>query len=210
MKIYSKKYLTFQKVYGTICSESKRNTKKHKGDIEMTNIELLKKYATICKRQRDEAGCEECELNNSCLICAVDDSITIDNISMEKLLKDIENAEIPCRMIITISYSAEVIPLIFSIISLWDISDFLQNNMEDMIKPVINNVINAEWIKVVSVYDEGYELYGTQSYHGVQKVIIDVCRIEGIKNYKDALSTEIEKVFKQLGLDTTIKIEFEE
>ena len=109
----------------------------------MTNIELLKKYATICKRQRDEAGCEECELNNSCLICAVDDSITIDNISMEKLLKDIENTEIPCKMIITISYSAEVIPLIFSIISLWDISDFLQNNMEDMIKPVINNVINA-------------------------------------------------------------------
>lgn len=190
--------------------KSGEDRSRHKGDIEMTNIELLKKYATICKRQRDEAGCEECELNNSCLICAVDDSITIDNISMEKLLKDIENAEIPCRMIITISYSAEVIPLIFSIISLWDISDFLQNNMEDMIKPVINNVINAEWIKVVSVYDEGYELYGTQSYHGVQKVIIDVCRIEGIKNYKDALSTEIEKVFKQLGLDTTIKIEFEE
>lgn len=190
--------------------KSGEDRSRHKGDIEMTNIELLKKYATICKRQRDEAGCEECELNNSCLICAVDDSITIDNISMEKLLKDIENVEIPCRMIITISYSAEVIPLIFSIISLWDISDFLQNNMEDMIKPVINNVINAEWIKVVSVYDEGYELYGTQSYHGVQKVIIDVCRIEGIKNYKDALSTEIEKVFKQLGLDTTIKIEFEE
>ena len=190
--------------------KSGEDRSRHKGDIKMTNIELLKKYATICKRQRDEAGCEECELNNSCLICAVDDSITIDNISMEKLLKDIENAEIPCRMIITISYSAEVIPLIFSIISLWDISDFLQNNMEDMIKPVINNVINAEWIKVVSVYDEGYELYGTQSYHGVQKVIIDVCRIEGIKNYKDALSTEIEKVFKQLGLDTTIKIEFEE
>lgn len=190
--------------------KSGEDRSRHKGDIEMTNIELLKKYATICKRQRDEAGCEECELNNSCLICAVDDSITIDNISMEKLLKDIENTEIPCRMIITISYSAEVIPLIFSIISLWDISDFLQNNMEDMIKPVINNVINAEWIKVVSVYDEGYELYGTQSYHGVQKVIIDVCRIEGIKNYKDALSTEIEKAFKQLGLDTTIKIEFEE
>lgn len=183
---------------------------RHKGDIKMTNIELLKKYATICKRQRDEAGCEECELNNSCLICAVDDSITIDNISMEKLLKDIENAEIPCRMIITISYSAEVIPLIFSIISLWDISDFLQNNMEDMIKPVINNVINAEWIKFVSVYDEGYELIGTQSYHGVQKVIIDVSHIERIENYKDALSTEIEKVFKPLGLDTTIKIEFEE
>ena len=175
----------------------------------MTNIELLKKYATICKRQRDEAGCEECELNNSCLICAVDNSITIDNISMEKLLKDIENTEIPCRMIITISYSAEVIPLIFSIISLWDISDFLQNNMEDMIKPVINNVINVEWIKVVSAYDEGYELIGTQYYHGVQKVIIDVNHIEGIENYKDALLTEIEKVFKQLGLDTTIEIEFE-
>ena len=190
--------------------KSGEDRSRHKGDIKMTNIELLKKYATICKRQRDEAGCEECELNNSCLICAVDDSITIDNISMEKLLRDIENAEIPCRMIITISYSAEVIPLIFSIISLWDISDFLQNNMEDMIKPVINNVINAEWIKVVSVYEEGYELVGTQSYHGVQKVIIDVCRIEGIENYKDALSTEIEKVFKQLGLDTTIKIEFEE
>ena len=190
--------------------KSGEDRSRHKGDIKMTNIELLKKYATICKRQRDEAGCEECELNNSCLICAVDNSITIDNISMEKLLKDIENTEIPCRMIITISYSAEVIPLIFSIISLWDISDFLQNNMEDMIKPVINNVINAEWIKVVSAYDEGYELIGTQSYHGVQKVIIDVCRIEGIENYKDALSTEIEKVFKQLGLDTTIKIEFEE
>lgn len=189
----------------------KRETAQNrKENTKMTNIELLKKYATICKRQRDEAGCEECELNNSCLIRAVDDSITIDNISMEKLLKDIENTEIPCRMIITISYSAEVIPLIFSIISLWDISDFLQNNMEDMIKPVINNVINAEWIKVVSAYDEGYELIGTQSYHGVQKVIIEVCRIEGIENYKDALSTEIEKVFKQLGLDTTIKIEFEE
>ena len=190
--------------------KSGEDRSRHKGDIEMTNIELLKKYATICKRQRDETGCEECELNNSCLICAVNDSITIDNISMEKLLKDIENTEIPCRMIITISYSAEVIPLIFSIISLWDISDFLQNNMEDMIKPVINNVINAEWIKVVSVYEEGYELIGTQSYHGVQKVIIDACRIEGIENYKDALSTEIEKVFKQLGLDTDIKIEFEE
>ena len=176
----------------------------------MTNIELLKKYATICKRQRDEASCEECKLNNSCLICAVDDSITIDNISMEKLLKDIEDAKIPCRMIITISYSAEVIPLIFSIISLWDISDFLQNNMEDMIKPVINNVINAEWIKVVSVYEEGYELIGTQSYHGVQKVIIDVSHIEGIENYKDAVLTKIEEVFKSLGLDTTIKIEFEE
>lgn len=190
--------------------KSGEDRSRHKGDIEMTNIELLKKYATICKRQRDEAGCEECELNNSCLICAVDDSITIDNISMEKLLKDIENVKIPSRMIITISYSAEVIPLIFSIISLWDISDFLQNNMEDMIKPVINNVINAEWIKVVSVYDEGYELIGTQSYHGVQKVIIDVSHIEGIESYKDALSTEIEEVFKPLGLDTTIKIEFEE
>ena len=176
----------------------------------MTNVELLKKYATICKRQRDEAGCEECELNNSCLICAVDDSITIDNISMEKLLKDIENVKIPSRIIITISYSAEVIPLIFSIISLWDISDFLQNNMEDMIKPVINNVINAEWIHFISVYEEGYELIGTQSYQGVQKVIIDVNHTEEIENYKDALSTEIEKVFKPLGLDTTIKIEFEE
>ena len=189
----------------------KRETAQNrKENTKMTNIELLKKYATICKRQRDEAGCEECELNNSCLICAVDNSITIDSASMEELIKDIENTEIPSRMIITISYSAKVIPLIFSIISLWDISDFLQNNMEDMIKPVINNVINAEWIKVVSAYDEGYELIGTQSYQGVQKVIIDVCRIEGIENYKDALSTEIEKVFKQLGLDTTIKIEFEE
>ena len=190
--------------------KSGEDRSRHKGDIKMTNIELLKKYATICKRQRDEAGCEECELNNSCLICAVDNSITIDNISMEKLLKDIENTEIPCRMIITISYYARVIPLIFSIISLWDISDFLQNNMEDMIKPVIKNVINADWIHFVSVYEEGYELIGTQSYHGVQKVIIDVCRIEGIENYKDTLSTEIEKVFNQLGLDTTIKIEFEE
>lgn len=175
----------------------------------MTNLELLKKYATICQRQRNEDGCKKCELNNSCLFLTEDDSITINNIRTEKLLKDIENTEISCRMIITISYSAEVIPLIFSIISLWDISDFLQNNMEDMIKPVINNVINAEWIKVVSAYDEGYELIGTQSYHGVQKVIIDVSYTEGIENYKDALSTEIEKVFKQLGLDTTIEIEFE-
>ena len=203
-------YLTFQKVYDTICSESGETAQNRKENTKMTNIELLKKYATICKRQRDEVGCEECELNNSCLICAVDDSITIDNISMEKLLKDIENTEIPCRMIITISYSAEVIPLIFSIISLWDISDFLQNNMEDMIKPVINNVINAEWIHFISVYEEGYELIGTQSYQGVQKVIIDVNHTEEIENYKDALSTEIEKVFKPLGLDTTIKIEFEE
>ena len=176
----------------------------------MTNLELLKKYATICQRQRNEDGCKKCKLNNSCLFLTEDDSITINNIRTEKLLKDIENTEIPCRMIIAISYSAEVIPLIFSIISLWDISDFLQNNMEDMIKPVINNVINAEWIKVVSAYEEGYELIGTQSYHGVQKVIIDVNHIEGIENYKDALSTEIEEVFKPLGLDTDIKIEFEE
>ena len=191
--------------------KSGEDRSRHKGDIKMTNIELLKKYATICKRQRDEASCEECELNNSCLIsAAVDDSITIDNINMEKLLKDIENVKIPSRIIITISYSAEVIPLIFSIISLWDISDFLQNNMEDMIKPVINNVINAEWIHFISVYEEGYELIGTQSYQGVQKVIIDVNHTEEIENYKDALSTEIEKVFKPLGLDTTIKIEFEE
>lgn len=176
----------------------------------MTNIELLKKYAAICKKQGDGGGCAECKLNNSCWISAINNDIAIDNMNIEKLLKDIENTEIPCRMIITISYYARVIPLIFSIISLWDISDFLQNNMEDMIMPVINNVINAEWIKFVSVYDEGYELYGTQSYHGVQKVIIDVSHIEGIENYKDALLTEIEKIFKSLGLDTTIKIEFEE
>ena len=176
----------------------------------MTNLELLKNYATICQRQRNEDGCKKCELNNSCLFLTEDDSITINNIRTEKLLKDIENMEIPCRMIITISYSAEVIPLIFSIISLWDISDFLQNNMEDMIKPVINNVINAEWIHFISVYEEGHELIGTQSYQGVQKVIIDVNHTEEIENYKDALSTEIEKVFKPLGLDTTIKIEFEE
>lgn len=176
----------------------------------MTNLELLKKYATICQRQRNEDGCKKCELNNSCLFLTEDDSITINNIRTEKLLKDIENTEIPCRMIITISYSAEVIPLIFSIISLWDISDFLQNNMEDMIKPVINNVINAEWIHFISVYGERYELIGTQSYQGVQKVIIDVNHTEEIENYKDALSTEIEKVFKPLGLDTIIEIEFEE
>lgn len=176
----------------------------------MTNLELLKKYATICQRQRNEDGCKKCKLNNSCLFLTEDDSITINNIRTEKLLKDIENTEILCRMIITISYSAEVIPLIFSIISLWDISDFLQNNMEDMIKPVINNVINAEWIHFVSIYEEGYELIGAQSYQGVQKAIIDVNHTEEIENYKDALSTEIEKVFKPLGLDTTIKIEFEE
>ena len=175
----------------------------------MTNVELLKKYAKICKKQRDEAGCEECELNNSCLICAVDDSITIDNISMEKLLKDIENTEIPCRMIITISYSAEVIPFISSIISPREINNFFQNNIEDMIMSVINNVINAEWAECIST-GKGKVTIDDHFVHGVQEVKIDVKHDKKIENYKDVLSTEIEKVFKSLGLDTTIKIEFEE
>ena len=175
----------------------------------MTNIELLKKYATICKRQRDEAGCEECELNNSCLICAVDDSITIDNISMGKLLKDIEDAKIPCRMIITISYSGKIIPFISSIISPREINNFFQNNIEDMVMPVINNVINAEWAECIST-GKGKVTIDDHFVHGVQEVKIDVKYDEKIENYKDALSTEIEKVFKPLGLDTTIKIEFEE
>lgn len=175
----------------------------------MTNIELLKKYATICKRQRDEAGCEECELNNSCLICAVDDSITIDNISMEKLLKDIENVKIPSRIIITISYSAKVIPFISSIISPRGINNFFQNNIEDMIMPVINNVINAEWAECIST-GKSKVTVDDRFVHGVQEVKIDVKYDKKIENYKDALSTEIEKVFKQLGLDTTIEMEFEE
>ena len=180
-----------------------------KGNTKMTNIELLKKYATICKRQRDEAGCEECELNNSCLICAVDDSITIDNISMGKLLKDIENTEIPCRMIITISYSGKIIPLISSIISPREINNFFQNNIEDMIMPVINNVINAEWAECIST-GKGKVTVDDHIVHGVQEVKIDVKYDKKIENYKDALLTEIEKVFKSLGLDTTIKIEFQE
>ena len=175
----------------------------------MTNIELLKKYATICKRQRDEASCEECELNNSCLICAVDDSITIDNISMEKLLKDIENTEIPCRMIITISYSGKIIPFISSIISPREINNSFENNMDDMIMPIINNVINAEWAECIST-SKGKVTIDDHFIYGVQEVKIDVKYDKKIENYKDALSTEIEKVFKSLGLDTTIKIEFEE
>ena len=189
--------------------KSGEDRSRHKGDIEMTNIELLKKYATICKRQRDEAGCEECELNNSCLICAVDNSITIDNISMGKLFKDIENTEIPCRMIITISYSGKIIPLISSIISPREISNFFQNNIEDMIMPVINNVINAEWAECIST-GKSKVTVDDHLVHGVQEVKIDVKYDKKIENYKDALLTEIEKVFKSLGLDTTIKIEFEE
>ena len=175
----------------------------------MTNIQLLKKYATICKRQRDEAGCEECELCCSCWIAAIENDEYIDNMSIEELIKDIEDAKIPCRMIITISYSGKIIPFISSIISPREINNFFQNNIEDMVMPVINNVINAEWAECIST-GKGKVTIDDHFVYGVQEIKIDVKYDKKIENYKDALSTEIEKVFKSLGLDTTIKIEFEE
>ena len=175
----------------------------------MTNTELLKKYATICKRHRDEASCDECELFYSCWIAAIENDEYIDNMSIEELIKDIEDAKIPCRMIITISYCGKVIPFISSIISPREINNFFQNNMEDMIMPVINNVINAEWVECIST-GKGKVTVDDHFVHGVQEVKIDVKYDKKIENYKDALLTEIEKAFKPLGLDTTITIDFEE
>lgn len=176
----------------------------------MTNVELLKKYAKICKKHRDEAGCEECELFNSCMIVSIDNNITIDSASMEELTKNIENTTIPYTMTITISYSAKTIPFIQSVISSWAIHDFFQEEMEDIIMPIVKNIMNAEWILFVSVdEEEECETDDGQYLHGIQKVTIDISYIEKIENYTSALSAEIAKAFKSLGLDTDIKIDFE-
>lgn len=176
----------------------------------MNNVELLKKYAKICKKHRDGAGCEECELFNSCMIISIDNNITIDSASMEELIKNIENTVIPYTMTITISYSAKTIPFIQSVISSWAIHDFFQKEMEDIIMPIVKNVMNAEWALFISVdEEEECETDNGQYLHGVQKVTIDVSYIEKIENYTSALSAEITKAFESLGLDTNIEIDFE-
>lgn len=176
----------------------------------MNNVELLKKYAKICKKHRDGAGCEECELFNSCMIISIDNNITIDSASMEELIKNIENTVIPYTMTITISYSAKTTPFIQSVISSWAINDFFQEKMENIIMPIVENVTNAEWALFVSVdEEEECETDNGQYLHGVQKVTVDISYIEKIENYTSALSRKITKVFEALGLDTNIKIDFE-
>ena len=176
----------------------------------MNNVELLKKYAKICKKHRDGAGCEECELFNSCMIVSIDNNITIDSASMEELIKNIENTVIPYTMTITISYSAKTTPFIQSVISSWAINDFFQEKMENIIMPIVKNVMNAEWALFVSVdEEEECETDNGQYLHGVQKVTVDISYIEKIENYTSALSAKIAKVFEALGLDTNIKIDFE-
>lgn len=176
----------------------------------MTNVELLKKYAKICKKHRDGAGCEECELFNSCMIVSIDNNITIDSASMEELITNIENTTIPYTMTITISYSAKTTPFIQSVISSWAINNFFQDEMENIIMPIVKNVMNAEWALFISV-DEGEECEtdNGQYLHGVQKVTVDISYIEKIENYTSALSRKITEVFEALGLDTNIKIDFE-
>ena len=173
----------------------------------MTNIELLAKYAKICKKHRDEAGCEECELFNSCMIISIDNNITIDSASMEELIKNIENTTIPYTMTITISYSA--IPSMQSVISFWAIHDFFREEMEDIIISIVKNITNAERVLFISVDEEECETNDGQYLNGIQKVTIDMSYIEKIENYTSALSAEIAKAFKSLGLDTDIKIDFE-
>lgn len=176
----------------------------------MTNIELLKKYAKICKKHRDGAGCEECELFNSCMIVSIDNNITIDSASMEELTKNIENTTIPYTMTITISYSAKTTPFIQSVLSSWEIYNFFQGEMKDIIMPIVKNVMNAEWAKFISVdEEEECETDNEQYLHGVQKVTVDISYIEKIENYTNTLSEEIAKAFQTLGLDTNIKIDFE-
>ena len=176
----------------------------------MNNVELLKKYAKICKKHRDGAGCEECELFNSCMIISIDNNITIDSASMEELITNIENTTIPYTMTITISYSAKTTPFIQSVISSWAINDFFQEKMENIIMPIVKNVMNAEWALFVSVdEEEECETDNGQYLHGVQKVTVDISYIEKIENYTSALSRKITEVFEALGLDTDIKIDFE-
>lgn len=115
----------------------------------------------------------------------------------------------PYRIIITISYSAKVIPLMTYITPPWAINDFFQENIEDIIIPIINDVMNAEWAEFISTDEVEHETDNKQYLCGVQRVTIDVNYIEKIENYKDALSAEIEKAFNLLGLDASIEIEFE-
>ena len=174
----------------------------------MTNIELLKKYAKICKKHRNEAGCDGCELLDSCMIVSIDNNITIDSASMEELIKNIENTTIPYTMTITISYSA--IPSMQSVISFWAIHDYFREEMEDTIMSIVKNITNAEWALFISVdEEEECETDEGQYLNGIQKVTIDMSYIEKIENYTSALSAEIAKAFKSLGLDTDIKIDFE-
>lgn len=176
----------------------------------MNNVELLKKYAKICKKHRDGAGCEECELFNSCMIISIDNNITIDSASMEELTKNIENTTMPYTMTITISYSAKTTPFIQSVISSWAINNFFQDEMENIIMPIVKNVTNAEWTLFVSVdEEEECETDNGQYLHGIQKVTVDISYIEKIENYTSALSRKITEVFEALGLDTNIKIDFE-
>lgn len=176
----------------------------------MNNIELLKKYAKICKKHRDGAGCKECELFDSCMIVSIDNNITIDSASMEELTKNIENTTIPYTMTITISYSAKTTPFIQSVISSWAINNFFQDEMENIIMPIVKNVMNAEWALFISVdEEEECETDNGQYLHGVQKVTVDISYIEKIENYTSALSAEIAKAFGSLGLDTNIEIDFE-
>ena len=173
----------------------------------MTNVELLAKYAKICKKHRDEAGCEECELFNSCMIISIDNDITIDSASMEELIKNIKNTTIPYTMTITISYSA--IPSMQSVISFWAIHDYFREEMEDTIISIVKNITNAEWALFTSVDEEECETDEGQYLNGIQKVTIDMSYIEKIEKYTSALSAEIAQAFKSLGLDTNIKIDFE-
>ena len=173
----------------------------------MTNVELLAKYAKICKKHRNEAGCEECELFDSCMIISIDNNITIDSTSMKELIKNIENTTIPYTMTITISYSA--IPSIQSVISFWAIHDYFREEMEDTIMSIVKNITNAEWALFTSVDEEECETDEGQYLNGIQKVTIDMSYIEQIENYTSALSAEIAKAFKSLGLDTNIKIDLE-
>ena len=173
----------------------------------MTNVELLAKYAKICKKHKNEAGCDECELLDSCMIVSIDNNITIDSASMEELIKNIENTTIPYTMTITISYSA--IPSMQSVISFWAIHDYFREEMEDTIMSIVKNITNAEWVLFISVDEEECETDDEQYLQGIQKVTIDMSYIEKIENYTSALSAEIAKAFKSLELDTDIKIDFE-
>ena len=173
----------------------------------MTNIALLAKYAKICKKHRNEAGCDGCELLDSCMIVSIDNNITIDSASMEELIKNIENTTISYTMTITISYSA--IPSMQSVISFWAIHDYFREEMEDIIISIVKNITNAECALFTSVDEEECETDEGQNHNGIQKVSIDMSYIEKIENYTSALSAEIAKAFKLLGLDTDIKIDFE-
>ena len=143
------------------------------------------------------------------MIVSIDNNITIDSASMEELIKDIENTTIPYTMTITISYSAKTIPFIQSVISSRAIRYFFREETENIIMSIVKNITNAEWALFMSVDEEECETDDGQYLNGIQKVTIDMSYIEKIENYTSALSAEIAKAFKSLGLDTNIKIDFE-